>query len=124
MHGSASTRLLRSMAYRVRVTGRARRELLAAIGYIAVDLDSPNAANDHLGAFRAALETLETMPRFRPIDRGVSITLGNEIRWFGVKQYRALYFIDEDAQAVTVFSFVHMRQDYGKIVAVDYDSRG
>lgn len=119
--------LLRSfeavMHYRVEVTASFKNSVRSAVSYIADVLYMPNAAGNLSGAVADSLERLETNATFFPVDTRASALLGRTIYRLDIKRSYRLYFVvDKDSATVTVFSFLHKRQNAAGHIIEDFSA--
>ena len=96
--------------YRVVYLPTARRQLEAAVMYIAVDLCSPDAAMKLADEVDEAVQKLKEMPYRFPIYHTL-YAMKREIRFFPVKNYNVYYVIDEDAKTVEIWRVLHRLQN-------------
>lgn len=111
------------MAYRVVVAAAARDNFSNAPAYISEVLCMPRAADRLLLAFEDAVDSLEEYPAFFPLHREATKLIGREVRWHSTREYRLYFIIDEAERAVTVFSFLHRRQDVLTYLPLDFEKR-
>ena len=109
------------MAFKVRVGTRAQKRAGDVFVYIAHDLNSPRAAQRLFASYQAALASLSTFPRNNALHLQLSAVLGTEIRKRRLGNYLLLFFIDDNAQAVYVFSLIHGRQTDLMPAVQDFD---
>lgn len=108
------------MAYNVVIGIPAKRGIQTVANYIAQVLSMPQAASKLLAAVDTVVDELEAFPAFRSVDFVISKRIGKEVRHAVVGNYCMYYYIDNSAKTVTIFSFVHQRQDATAHVANDY----
>ena len=108
------------MDFDVVVSSRANARLDAAIVYLANVLCSPRAASRLLDGFQLALHDLRTNPTFAVVAREVSDALSQTVYQRRMGNYKILFCVDAQRRVVTVFSFLHSRQDQGAIASEDF----
>ena len=108
------------MDFDVVVSSRANARLDAAIVYLANVLCSPRAASRLLDGFQLALHDLRTNPTFAVVAREVSDALSQTVYQRRIGNYKILFCVDAQRHVVTVFSFLHSRQDQGAIASEDF----
>lgn len=111
------------MAYKVVVAKVAGENFSNALTYISEVLCMPRAAERLLLAFEDAVDSLEEYPAFFPLHREASKLIGREVRWRSAREYRLYFVIGEAERVVTVFSFLHRRQDVLTYLPLDYEKR-
>ena len=101
------------MGCEVRWTASARRDVDAIIRHIAVSLDSPKAAGEHLDAFLDAAAVLSESPEVMAIGSHPSLARRSLQPYF-VKRYVILYAYEDGT--VTVHRVFHTLQDYARLI--------
>ncbi len=101
------------MAYKRKILKEAAREYRDIVRYLAEVLNSPDAASGFMDEFNYQLSLVCDMPELYGLSRVKELAaLG--YRTLLVKNYVALYKIDDDA--VVVAHIFHQSQDYAKLV--------
>ena len=103
------------MAYRVRVTDSAERDLDEILTYIAEKLAAPQAAADFADALEERYTALEEHPLMFELSRNERLT-GMGYRRFVVGSYVALYRVNEERREVMIARIFYGRRDYEKYI--------
>lgn len=101
------------MGSEVRWTASARADVEGIMRHIAVVLDSPKAASDHLDEFIAAAGRISEFPELCPIGTHPALAR-RHLRPLFVKSCVMLY--SHDANTVTVHRIFHTMQDYARLI--------
>lgn len=101
------------MGCEVRWTASARRDVDAIIRHIAVSLDSPKAAGEHLDAILDAAAVLSEFPEVKAVGSHTSLARRG-LRPYFVKRYVILYAYEDGA--VTVHRVFHTLRDYARLI--------
>jgi len=101
------------MEYRVEVSESADRDLDAILTYITVELANPKAASDFADELDVKYEVLESNPLIYELSRNERLA-NMGYRRFVVKNYVALYQVDEGKRIVTISRIFYGKQDYEK----------
>ena len=96
-----------------RWTASARRDVDAIIRHIAIALDSPKAAGEHLDAFLGAADVLSESPEIKAVGSHPALARRG-LRPYFVKRYVVLYAYEDDI--VTVHRVFHTLRDYARLV--------
>ena len=103
------------MAYRVRITESADRDLEEIIAYIAIKLANPKAATDFVTALEERYTTLEDHPLMYELSQNDRLSEQGYHR-FVVGSYIVLYLVDEEQQVVNIARVIYGRRNYEKII--------
>ncbi|MFQ7079208.1 MAG: type II toxin-antitoxin system RelE/ParE family toxin [Christensenellaceae bacterium] len=90
--------------YRVKYTQTALKRLYDILAYIAVTLCNPSAAKRLLDDFDEAIENVSKFPYAMPKAKNKNVTT-KEYRKIFVRQYLAIYRIDEKKKAIYILTF-------------------
>ena len=101
------------MEYRVEVSESADRDLDTIISYIAGELGCPDAASDFANDIDTKYEILENHPFMFELSRNEQLAKMG-YRRFIIKNYIALYQVNEEKRVVTIPRFFYGKQDYEK----------
>lgn len=88
----------------------AKRQLEAAVLYIAEEFGSPDAAGNLLDQVDEAATSLAEMPYRYPIYPTL-YAMKNEIRFVPVMNYLLFFTVKEESKTVEVWRFLHQRQN-------------
>lgn len=99
------------MGYSVRVATSAHDSVLSSVGYIAEVCFAPHAAARLLREYESTLVALRDNPTFCPVSLAASQQLGRRIFRKSIPRYFLYFYVDEGADGVVVFSFLHRKQD-------------
>ena len=103
------------MVYKVVVSSRAKNDMLEIGEYIAVELLAPDAAGNHLNAFETQIADLNHMPkRYALVSDERLAQMG--IRSVDVKNYTLFYYVNDEAETVTVISVMYSRRDWANLL--------
>ena len=103
------------MAYKVKVTESADRDLDEILTYIMETLMNPKAADDFVDALEEKYTVLEEYPFICELSRNDRLA-NRGYRRVIIGSYVVLYLIDEEQQEVTVTRIFYGRQNYEKYV--------
>ena len=103
------------MAYKVRVSDSADRDLDEIITYIAEKLSNPQAAADFADTLDERYVVLEEHPLMFELSRNERLA-ERGYRRFVVGSYIALYLVDEEQKVVTIARIFYGRRDYEKLI--------
>lgn len=99
-----------SEQYSVEITAFAQKQMQEVVRYIAVELQSPEAAFRHLDTLEAAAASLERLPN--------RIALTEEEPWrsqgvhkMPVKSFLMYFWIDEAAKCVQIMAVIYAKRD-------------
>lgn len=101
------------MGCEVRWTASARRDVDAIIRHIAIALDSPKAAGEHLDAFLEAADVVSESPEIKAVGSH-PLLARRGLRPYFVKRYVMLYSFEDGS--VTVHRVFHTLQDYARLI--------
>ena len=104
------------MGCEVRWTASAKADVEGIVRHIAVALDSPKAASEHLDAFRDAANLISDFPEMRADGTHPSLSCRG-LRPYFVKNFVLLY--SYDGCAIVVHRVFHMLQDYARLIERD-----
>ena len=90
--------------YRVEYTRTALKRLEEIIEYIAVTLCNPSAAKKLIDAFDETIESVSKFPYAMPKAKNKNVTT-QEYRKIFVRQYLAIYRIDEKEKTIYILTF-------------------
>ncbi len=96
--------------YKVVYLPAARKQLIDAALYIAVELASPDAAENLLAEVDEQIGKLSTHPYRFPVYPAL-YSMKHEIRFFPVKNYLVFYVVKEEQKTVEIWRFLHQRQN-------------
>lgn len=103
------------MAYKVRVSESAERDVDEILSYIADKLSNPKAAADFADALEEKYGELEEHPLMFELSRNERLAQRG-YRRFVVGSYVALYLVNEGDQIVDVARIFYGRRDYEKYI--------
>ena len=103
--------------YSVSYLPTARQDLEDIARYITLALDNPEAAAHTIEGIVAAAESLASMPYRRPVYVPVR-PLAREYRTIRSGHYVAFYWVEEDAQRVTIARVLFARADVSERLAI------
>lgn len=103
--------------YSVSYLPTARQDFEDIARYIALALDNPEAATRTIEGIVAAAESLASMPYRRPVYVPVR-PLAREYRTIRSGHYVAFYWVEEDAQRVTIARVLFARADVSERLAI------
>ena len=109
------------MGYDVKWTASARADVEGIIRHIAVALDSPKAASEHLDALTEAADRISDFPEMRAVGAHPSLSCRG-LRPNFVKKYVVLYSLDGEG-AVVHRVFLAL-QDYARLIERDDPALG
>ena len=101
------------MAYKVKITESADRDLDEILTYIAESLANPKAATDFADTLNERYATLEHHPLMFELSRNKRLA-NMGYRRFVVGSYVVLYLVDDVRQEVTIARIFYGRRDYEK----------
>lgn len=107
------------MGCEVKWTASAKGDVNRIIRHIAVVLDSPKTASEHLDALQSAAGLISDFPEIRTVGTHPSLSSRN-LRSCFVKNYVVLY--SYDGNAVVVHRVFHTLQDYARLIKKDASS--
>jgi plasmid stabilization system protein ParE len=103
------------MAYRVKATESADRDLDEILTYIAETLANPKAAADFADALEERYAALENHPLMFELSRNERLARMG-YRRFAVGSYVALYLVNEERREISIARIFYGRRDYEKYI--------
>lgn len=103
------------MAYKIRETRLATRDLDGILAYISRDLANPSAAASFVEQIQACYENLTQMPRMYALCRDPRLR-EKGYRKAVIKNYIMVYRCREQEKSVEILRFFYGRQDYEKLL--------
>ena len=100
--------------YNVVYLPTARKQLMDAAIYIAMELRAPDAAERLLDDVDAAVASLREMP-YRHALYPTLYAMKREIRFIPIRNYLLFYVVKEQEHTVEIWRFLHQRQNTGKL---------
>ena len=97
--------------YTVRESSHAKRDLDAAVSYIADTLKNTDAAKSLLLQYENLIGSLEDFPLSHPLVHDDLLAFVG-YRWAGFSSYMAFFTVDEDAKTVNVHRIVHESRNW------------
>ncbi len=107
------------MTYQVRITQKAKLDMVRAADHIEFTLLNPTMADALLDKAAAEISSLSTFPERRPVvDDPVLSSWG--IRFIMINNYLAFYIISEQEKAVYVIRFLYGKRNWASILKQGY----
>ncbi len=103
------------MIYNVKVTKKAKADLLRTVKYISEKLHNPKAANELLDEAEKEIAGLSESPESYPLVHDELLSSKGVRRTF-VKNYTIFYKIYEKSEKVSVLRFLYSRSDWAAIL--------
>jgi addiction module RelE/StbE family toxin len=103
------------MIFKIEYLPRAKNEIDDIAEYIAIELHSPNAADNLLAAMEKSISRLERHPFSCPVYYS-DAPLEHEYRKLVVKNYIIYYYVDEAKKLVTIARVIHANINHGEIL--------
>ena len=97
--------------YKLKLDGIAQFQKDSILEYITQEFDMPGAAKRLESNFNKAFEKIKRQPYICPVVQ-FDTPREHEYRKLNVRNYIALYWIDEDCKTITVSRIFHGSQDY------------
>ena len=101
--------------YKVVVTSLADCDLEEIFEYIAIDLNSPNAAADMVSRLYDSAKSLSNFPLRHPLVRDDYLARQG-FRFLAVKNYVVFYVVNEAAKQVIIHRVLHSKQSYQRLL--------
>lgn len=104
------------MAYNVRITEKAEGDLEEIIAYISDTLCNPKAAANLLEEFLKGKDDIVENPYLYPLSTDPVLQAEGYHRFLFMKNYIALYLIDDCEKTVSIMRIFYAKRDYGNLI--------
>ena len=104
------------MAYNVRIMEKAEQDLSEIITYIADKLCNPKATDSLLEEFLEEQENIAENPYMFPLSNDLVLQSEGYHRFLFMKNYIALYLIDDEEKIVSIMRIFYAKIDYANLI--------